>query len=616
MLPFNVASCFLLIVTVAATKIEHDTDRFPRLFHLDNYERCLSKRNGLYCLGTFQLSSDSPNSMFDSLKEYSSNSIHFNHTLLHRGYCVSSRCQSSERNATLRFERCVQDRTQLLSMNATLKTLKYCRKSKQAKTFEDNEQPYIIVGAVVVVLLVLNAIGTVYHAVVGNKKNSILNSWSVKENWRRLVRTYDDSDSIRAALSPIQGARVLLLFFVVIGHAIEITHKVHLANPIFLETAQKNPMSIFFKNGSSIVQVFVVVSNFLFAYMLLAYSQKNKVSISMLPLSILYRIVRISPVYLLMVGFKSSWWRLAGDGPLWSDLVIPESDVCRKKFWLHAFYLQNLIEPEKWCMLQSWFLAVDMQLHFVTCFLTLVLLNNRRRALYIIGALFIASCVVNSGLAYIYDWKPLMYLLSPEVMRNTFEGVSSFWYFYTTPWGSLPACLLGLFVAHLHFYAKEQGYQIKNTKVRIKWLVQLYHIAVPICLAWVLSGYIISSWTTRRSTATYIAIERPMFSALSALLLYGSTDKLDNCYRRFMAWSGWQVPARLSLCVLVLHRTINITLVAIRTAAVTTSVFAIATDVIITMFASYLLAIPLMVLVEMPIQRTFVTYITRGKQYE
>ncbi|KPI98971.1 Nose resistant to fluoxetine protein 6 [Papilio xuthus] len=550
--------------------------------------------------------------MFDSLKEYSSNLTNFNHTLLHRGYCVSSRCQSSEKNATLRFERCVQDRTQRLSMNATLKILKYCRTSKQAKKFEDNKLPYIIFGVVVGVLLVLNVVGTAYTEFVGNKKNSILGCWSVKENWCRLVRTYDDSDPVRDALSPIQGARVLLLVLVIIGHVIEINYKTYITNPIFFETAQKNPMSIFFKNGSSIVQAFVVISNFLFAYMLLAYSQKKKVSISMLPLSILYRIVRISPVYLLMLGFKASWWRLAGDGPLWSDLVIPESDVCRKKFWLHAFFVHNLIEPEKYCMLQSWFLAVDVQLHIIACFLTLILINNRRRAIYVIGSLFVASCFLNSGLAYIYDWKSLMYLLSPEMMRNTFEGVSSFWYFYTTPWGSLPACLLGLFVAHLHLYAKEQGYHITNTK----WLVHLYNIAVPICLAWVLSGHIISSWTTRISMATYIGIERPMFSAISALLLYGSTDKLDNWFRRWMAWSGWQVPARLSLCVLVLHRAINTQLVAVQTAAVTTSVFAIAIYVIQTTFTSYLLAIPMMMLVELPIQRTFVAYITRGKHDE
>ncbi|XP_013141913.1 PREDICTED: regulator of hypoxia-inducible factor 1-like [Papilio polytes] len=548
MSPFTGILWCVLIVTVAAIKDDNEVDRFPRLFHLDNYERCLSKKNGLYCLGTFQLSSDGPNSLYDSLK-----------------------------------------------------TLKYCRTNKQAKTLEDVELPHIIVALVVGVLLVLNVV-----------ENSILSIWSVKENWRRLICTYDDSDPIRAALHPIQGTRVLLLLLVIIAHAIETTYKLHLANPIFLETAQRNPMSIFLKNGTSSVQAFIVISNFLFAYMLLGYSQKKKVSLSMLPMCILYRIVRISPVYLLTIGFMSSWWRLAGDGPMWSDLVISESEICRQKFWMHAFYVHNLVHPEKWCMLQSWFLAVDMQLYVIACFLTLLLVNNRRRALYVIGWLFVASCVLNSGLAYIYEWKSLMYLLSPENLRNTFEGVTSFWYFYISPWGSLPACLLGLFVAHLQFYAKEQGFQITNTK----WIVHLYHIAVPLCVAWVFTGHIMSTWTTRLSMATYIGIERPMFSAICALLLYGSIDNLDNCFRRWMAWRGWQVPARLSLCVLVIHRVINTQLVAVRTAAVTTSVVAITIEVIITTFATYLLAIPMMLLVEMPIQRTFVAYISRGKQLE
>ncbi|CAH2052521.1 unnamed protein product, partial [Iphiclides podalirius] len=607
MSPVTSAFCYIGVIAAvgAIQSTGQEISRQPRLFHLDDYDRCLSKQDGLYCLGTFRLTAESPNSLYEALKNHSGPHS-FDRTLLHRGYCVSARCPSSEANATLRFERCVRQRARALSLNSTLSSLKYCRAFGQ-ESAPDDAWPYRAFLAAIGALLLLNFAGTIYDVSAGEKgKNKILTSWSMKANWQKLTASYDSCDPSRSVLSPIRGARVFLLVTVVMSHAIEMTYKSHIANPEFLETAQRHPMSMILRNGSSVVQTFTVISNFLLAFILLRFASKKKLGLSMLPALIMYRVVRISPVHLLVVGFAATWWRLAGDGPLWSALVTAESDICRRKFWSHLLFLNNLIEPQKQCMLQTWFLAVDLQLYIVACFVTLSLVNNLRRAIFVIGGMFIVSCLLNVGLAYVYHWKSLLYLLSPENLRTTFEGVSSFSYFYISPWGSLPACFLGLFAAHLQLYVKEQGYDVTKTK----WLVQLYHVSLPLCVAWLLTGYVMTSLTTRGSFAAYIGFERPIISAIAALLLYGAANNLDNCFRRLFSWHGWQLPARLSLSVMMVHRVINMQLVATRTAAVRTSVASIVLDGAVTTFLSYLLAVPLTLLVEMPVQRTFTALFT------
>lgn len=43
--------------------------RFPRLYHLDDYETCLSQPDGLYCLGSFHIAPlKQPHAVFDMLK--------------------------------------------------------------------------------------------------------------------------------------------------------------------------------------------------------------------------------------------------------------------------------------------------------------------------------------------------------------------------------------------------------------------------------------------------------------------------------------------------------------------------------------------------------------------
>lgn len=95
-------------------------------------------------------------------QEYSEDRT-FNRTLIRRGYCVSARCPSTERNASLRFERCAQQWGHDRALRTSLKTLHYCRSAEANRLGVDTlETSYRVVLYAMYAFLTLNLVGTVY----------------------------------------------------------------------------------------------------------------------------------------------------------------------------------------------------------------------------------------------------------------------------------------------------------------------------------------------------------------------------------------------------------------------------------------------------------------------
>lgn len=63
---------------------------------------------------------------------------------------------------------------------------------------------------------------------------------------------------------------------------------------------------------------------------------------------------RILPVYIFVVGFVTTWWRHASDGPLWTPLVEAECSRCRDKWWSQFLFLNNFYKPDEKCLIQTW----------------------------------------------------------------------------------------------------------------------------------------------------------------------------------------------------------------------------------------------------------------------
>lgn len=136
----------------------------------------------------------------------------------------------------------------------------------------------------------------------------------------------------------------------------------------------------------------------------------------------------MAPLHLLVVGFAATWWPRSGSGPQWS-VVTSEAALCRRRFWAHAVFAHNIVTHDVFthntfgqaqgdhgehCVLPTWFLAADMQLHALTAALTLWLRRSGRDALTVLSTLLLAAVTANAALAHYFGWNSMLYLITPE----------------------------------------------------------------------------------------------------------------------------------------------------------------------------------------------------------
>ncbi|CAB3222279.1 unnamed protein product [Arctia plantaginis] len=532
--------------------------KFPKLFHLDEYHECLKQADGLYCLGTFHVKpTQEPDHIYELMKEYSRDDHNFNRTLIHR--------EDDAFNNT----------------NAAIET------------------PHRVFVYAVLGLLALNVIGTIYDKVKGDaaNKSKILMSWSILSNWKELVGPYPDGDPRLAAVLPFAGFRVIMMILVILAHAVLIQYIMYMANPLLGEYASRQWTTMMVKNGSSLMQMLFMLSSFFLAHSLLNF---NEITVGLILKQIGKRMFRIMPVYILVIGFAATWWPLMNDGPLWHYLVGMESQVCRHKFWNHAFFIRNFFTAEPFCLVQTWFLAVDMQLYLLGCLVILCLQRVRRLALLLLGIGFVLFSTLNGILAYIYQWRPLMFVSGPENLRTIYRNDPSFYEFYTNPVTSLSAMMAGLFLAHLY-------YKINKTEVRPNNRKWLFYTSILMLIIWTSCGHFLQIYMSREFSAFYMAFERLVTLISAGMLLFSEfhgilkkkmkTHTANIPTKGFsnllFSWRIWYPLGRSSLSVLMLHWCVNMMFTASTLQPINRNALGVTADTITTTFVTYLLALPI-----------------------
>ncbi|KAL0867942.1 hypothetical protein ABMA27_008615 [Loxostege sticticalis] len=363
--------------------------RLPKLFHLDDFEKCMIKKDGIFCLGEFEIYSDVENNpLYDLIKEKAQDIRLYNRSLLHRGYCLPTRCPSTEANATARFESCVDAWARGHALRTRLRKLHYCRAHGQPPPVPDtNTTPHRIFLYVVYFYLFMNALGTLYDVNTGKSKNKnqFLMMFSLRNNWSKLTAAQDEGPEYLRGLRVINGIKTHLLFGAVNAHVGVVLAQSWQQEPRFIEKFLGGTLGYMIGSMTTVTQTFILVSNFLTTYNLLLLSHKVKLSLLMIPSLFIRRIVRMLPLYLFVIGFSATWWAQMGDGPIWPLMVGAESEICRDKFWPHVFFLQNIFDSKRICNVQTWVMAVDIQLHIPALIMIILLSKRKEKA---IGTLY------------------------------------------------------------------------------------------------------------------------------------------------------------------------------------------------------------------------------------
>ncbi|CAF4804007.1 unnamed protein product [Pieris macdunnoughi] len=569
----------------------------PRLFSLDDYMACLAP-GGVYCLGSFELVAPLDHHLFQTMKGWSNNWVdNFNHTRLHRGLCVSRHCPHPGNEEPLEawFESCVNtSTTSAYNISARLYQLEYCRRGiTDPPPLTNNQRAF---AAVFATLIALAAISTCLDLTLTDHAKEVLGwtlCWSIPRSWRTLTAPSPPTSS--ADLRCFDGLRVFCMMSVILEHVCWLATLSYIDDTRNMEMIRRQPDVMLMTNSTLVVQIFFVMSSFLLAYKLLKQKSRGPIFTTFLE-TMINRIIRISPSHLMVIWFASSWWERVNSGPLWTPLVGGEAAVCRKKWWTHLLFINNLVYPDDKCLIPTWYLAADMQL-YAASLLFLLLVRGRRTALLLLSGLFVAFTALNFTFAYVWHLIPNFVLHRPESVRASYGGEASFNVLYQSPLGNAPAAIGGLLLALIHREMKDRGVSLSQQKT-FRWFCIC---AAPAAVCWAgLSPLAAGSHLPARLTAAALAaLERPVFVLLVLTALLGAINGVKSPWRTWLSHMGAVVP-RLSFGALLLHLPLNKALLASRIAPIQLD----RSHAIYEWFGvgviAYTAAIPLALLVEFP----------------
>ncbi|KOB71071.1 hypothetical protein OBRU01_14560, partial [Operophtera brumata] len=211
----------------------------PAIVHLDPYERCMHKPGALYC----------------TVHEYSEYTTrHFNYTRAIYGTCVSEKCILEKDTDPKRTLEACLNRTvwNNYKLRVKLENDLYCLDGNNRKQTMDIAG--IAVLAICLILVILNAVASLYDFYFSEKK---------------------------------QSPAILMILVVNIHamlYAIWVTD-----NPSFYEKHYDILPFHILMNGSLIMQTFLIMSAFLLVYNSLKVEEKHEISWTSLPLKIFKR---------------------------------------------------------------------------------------------------------------------------------------------------------------------------------------------------------------------------------------------------------------------------------------------------------------------------------------
>lgn len=317
------------------------------------------------------------------------------------GVCIPDSCTSEDLYVSLKLAleaACAQNN---ISVDIRLSESDcYTKHEVYSRPMSTGARVWLYVLYVIVALIF---VGTTYdcclrHDKISEKKRmpkleSLVLPFSLASNITRIVSVPEDN-----RLSILFGIKAVSMAILVFGHLGMARFGNRMINMAYLEEAFRDVALFITLNGTIVVDTFFLVSGFLTARQLTEHLEKRG-SVNLL-LVYLDRIMRVLPTYVTVITFYMYILPLLGQGPRWNEISGRESSRCLQNWWTNLLYVNNFVNPEKMCLLQSWYLTADLQMFIFTTPVIYFLFKYPRWKKPVLWGLLTASVIVPTLIVY------------------------------------------------------------------------------------------------------------------------------------------------------------------------------------------------------------------------
>ncbi|XP_075234105.1 nose resistant to fluoxetine protein 6-like [Lycorma delicatula] len=377
-------------------------------------------------------------------------------------------------------------------------------------------------------------------AVVSRK---VLKPFSAYTNLFKITRPNPKTE-----FSEFHFGKFFAMACVIVGHRLMLLlGPAPLTNPLFLEWLFGQFVVILIMNGGIMVETFFVFSGFLFCHYLYQELIKRK-KINFFAI-IINRWIRIVPVYMIVIAVYGWLLPYTGNGPLWNSKINVESERCRKNWWLNILFLNNYINTDEMCMVQTWYLACDMHFHIMASFIIYALWKWPRAGQIIMWLSLLVACVIPGYITY----KNRYWGVVPHYTSLFIDPVKNeqFRAIYVTSHARAGSFIVGIIAAYLLHKLQKQNYKFSVPTVIIGSCTALFLLLLAY-----LSSYIFYMRDRPYSlieNVLYAAVHRTMWSVGIIWFIVVEASTGYGILYNVMKHPFFTVLGRLTFCTYLVH---------------------------------------------------------------
>ncbi|XP_053686956.1 nose resistant to fluoxetine protein 6-like [Sabethes cyaneus] len=558
--------------------------KLPSLYKYDDFDRCLQEFDtpAVYCLVDTTIKPNSTALIWPLIEKYSNDTKRsFRHDRLQRGICMNWCKKLMDR-----YDRMTQMKYYLDTFNETSEItfdantfrqaldwrIKYRKLANQCVNFELKRQ-YSIMGHSTVEYCVTNreydpidyldmifliVLGTFILTVVlssfydykTKKKFSVdiksseyyrtparhglsqlLVAFSFPRNWQILMakrRTTLSKD-----LRFLQGARFLVMYLVIAGHCMVFNCIFPLVNPEYVEFNYRRLVTMLLFNGATVIQTYFTISGFLLAVQFADYCEKTKsFTVKDFFASILYRYLRLAPLYAFMILCDATWLFKLQDGPIWKRVAETERTFCRNNWWANLLFVNNYLTVDEPCLQQGWYLATDFQL-FIIGLMLLAFVRRFSKLHKMTMTVAVILAFISPALVTYFNHFEGVVMVKPEALKYVLWYDDSYRKMYIPTHTNYGSYLAGLIAGLAYHKRKQGGFDVRKHKP----FLLVWYLALPVAIMLLLSAYIFYAYDFEKPAvwiAFYAAISKNLWGVIFAVLYFGLAFGVGWFFKRLL----------------------------------------------------------------------------------
>ncbi|XP_066592062.1 uncharacterized protein [Prorops nasuta] len=201
--------------------------------------------------------------------------------------------------------------------------------------------------------------------------------------------------------------------------------------------------------GVYAVDTFFTISGFLVSYTFFQDLQKGRRR--GIFSSYVRRYIRLTPQILVLLLISSYLAEFTISGPFSSFMLDNFASSCKERTWSVLLYIQNFVHPENVCMGHTWYLAVDMQLFWISPIFLYALMKSPKLGYAMMILLYSVGAFMSGWIIFKNNYRTAAY----EPGSSLEELAATLFHHYMTPYLRIGPYLFGIIT----------GYVISNKKI-------------------------------------------------------------------------------------------------------------------------------------------------------